>query len=158
VESTHKAGREEKGIGEDEKRKEKEVKMNYRVPLVSILTILFAIIPLLHSSENTSLTLFTSYTQPEKEKDEWFAFDKFFHVAASAGITGLSYHFYHCQFNNPYKNSVYFSLSVAGTAGIGKEFVDYKYRKTGWSWKDLAADAVGISLGYLLFIHLGKNK
>ncbi|OQX56424.1 MAG: hypothetical protein B5M53_01500 [Candidatus Cloacimonas sp. 4484_209] len=33
--------------------------------------------------------------------DRWLAWDKFLHLTASAGITGLSYHFYHCQFNNP---------------------------------------------------------
>ncbi|TET16417.1 MAG: hypothetical protein E3J78_08810 [Candidatus Cloacimonadota bacterium] len=102
------------------------------------------------------------FADEEKEEvethggDEWIAIDKFFHVAASAGITGLSYHLYHCQYNNPEKKSVYFSLSFATASGLGKEFIDAQYRKTGWSWKDITADAVGIALGYLLFIQLGK--
>lgn len=91
--------------------------------------------------------------------DRWIALDKFLHFTASAGVTGLSYHFYHCQFNNPEKNSLYFSISVAGLAGIGKECYDVKYRKTGWSWKDITVDAAGIAFGYLLFIklHISEN-
>lgn len=137
----------------------KKIKMKNRIIISSVVIILLISVPLSsHSKEfrNASLTL--NNTQPEKDKDEWFALDKFFHVAASASITGLSYHYYHCQFNNPYKNSVYFSISVAGAAGIGKEFIDKKYRKTGWSWKDITADAFGIALGYILFIHIDKSK
>ncbi len=89
--------------------------------------------------------------------DRWIALDKFLHFTASAGVTGLSYHFYHCQFNNPEKNSVYFSLSVAGLSGIGKECYDLKYRKTGWSWKDITVDAAGIAFGYFIFIKLHKK-
>ena len=88
--------------------------------------------------------------------DRWLAWDKFLHLTASAGITGLSYHFYHCQFNNPQEKSIYFSISVAGASGIGKEFIDKNFRKTGWSWKDLTADAAGIVAGYFLFIKLKK--
>lgn len=88
--------------------------------------------------------------------DKWFAWDKFLHFTASAGITGLSYHFYHCQFNNPETNSIYFSISIAGASGIGKEFMDKNYRKTGWSWKDIIVDGTGIVAGYLLFIKLKK--
>ncbi len=92
------------------------------------------------------------------EGDRWIALDKFLHFTASAGVTGLSYHFYHCQFNNPEKSSVYFSLSVAGLSGIGKECYDLKYRKTGWSWKDITVDAAGIAFGYLLFIKLHRSE
>lgn len=96
-------------------------------------------------------------TEKKVEKDDkWIAMDKLLHFTASAGITGLSYHSYHCQLNNPERNSIYFSLSVAGISGIGKEIIDAKYRKTGWSWKDIAADAVGIAAGYFLFIKLKK--
>jgi uncharacterized protein YfiM (DUF2279 family) len=82
--------------------------------------------------------------------------DKFLHVAASASITGLSYHVYHCQYHNAVDRSIYFSLSLASASGIGKELYDAKIRKTRWSWKDIAADGVGIAIGYLLFIHFDK--
>ena len=96
-------------------------------------------------------------TEKKVEKDDkWIAMDKLLHFTASAGITGLLYHSYHCQFNNPERNSIYFSLSVAGISGIGKEIIDLKFRKTKWSWKDIAADAAGIAAGYFLFIKLTK--
>jgi uncharacterized protein YfiM (DUF2279 family) len=95
-----------------------------------------------------------SAEQAEQNEDPWFAMDKFLHVAASASITGLSYHVYHCQYHNPLDRSVYFSLSLAGASGIGKELYDIRIRKTHWSWKDIAADGVGMAIGYLLFIHL----
>jgi uncharacterized protein YfiM (DUF2279 family) len=118
-----------------------------------------------------TLTLSSSHAQQQKETnekrveenkktdsgDKWFAMDKFLHFAASAGITGLSYHYYHCQYNNPEKNSIYFSISFAGAAGIGKEVYDHRYKKTGWSWKDIVVDAAGIAVGYLLFIKLSKK-
>ena len=117
-----------------------------------------------------TLTLSSSHAQQQKETnekrveenkkadsgDKWFAMDKFLHFAASAGITGLSYHCYHCQYNNPEKNSIYFSISIAGAAGIGKEVYDHRFKKTGWSWKDIVADAAGIVVGYYLFIKLHK--
>lgn len=96
-------------------------------------------------------------TEKKIEKDDkWIAMDKLLHFTASAGITGLLYHSYHCQFNNSERNSIYFSLSVAGISGIGKEIIDLKFRKTKWSWKDIAADAAGIAAGYFLFIKLKK--
>ncbi len=89
----------------------------------------------------------------ETQKDSWLGMDKFLHVAACASITGLSYHVYHCQYRNPVDRSIYLSLSLAGTSGIGKEVYDARVRKTHWSWKDIVADGVGIAIGYLLFIH-----
>lgn len=93
----------------------------------------------------------------ERHEDHWLGMDKFLHVAASASITGLSYHVYHCQYNNAVDRSIYFSFSLAGVSGIGKELYDAKVRRTYWSWKDIVADGVGIGLGYLLFIHF-DNK
>ena len=93
----------------------------------------------------------------KKDHDSWIGMDKFLHFAASAGITGLSYHCYHCQYNNPKKNSIYFSISIAGATGIGKEIYDHRFKKTGWSWKDIVVDAAGVAVGYLLFIKLSKK-
>jgi len=95
-------------------------------------------------------------SREKNNSDKWFAMDKLLHFTASAGITGLSYHCYHCQFNNPEDKSIYFSLSIAGVSGIGKELFDKKIRKTRWSWKDITADIVGVTAGYFLFIKLKK--
>lgn len=127
-----------------------------------LLFLLIAAIPLLSFAAEPSLhaikgTYWYAQEPAESHEDHWFAMDKFLHVAASASITGLSYHVYHCQYNNPRDRSIHFSLSLAGASGIGKELYDSKVRKTYWSWKDIVADGVGIGLGYLFFIH-GNRK
>ncbi len=132
--------------------------LKVRNVIYSILLIILLTVTLIIDASAKDIT----YSNNKKEElkidnaDSWFGVDKFLHFAASASITGLSYHCYHCQFNNPQKNSIYFSVSIAGVCGIGKEFIDKNYRKTGWSWKDIAVDGVGIVAGYLLFIELKK--
>lgn len=83
--------------------------------------------------------------------DKWFAWDKFHHFSYSLGITGLSYHIYHCQFGNPNPGARYFSISITAFTGVGKEVYDKYCKKTVFSYKDLTADAVGIIIGTLLF-------
>lgn len=125
----------------------------------SLIIILFvASLPMISPAHESYLELGTMHTfsppSSEKHNDSWLGMDKFLHVAACASITGLSYHVYHCQYNNPIDRSVYFSLSLAGASGIGKEFYDARVRRIHWSWKDIVADGVGIAIGYLLFIHI----
>ncbi len=84
--------------------------------------------------------------------DRWIGRDKFHHFSYSLGITGLSYHVYHCQFNNPNPEARYFSISLTAVAGISKEFYDKFYKKSSFSYKDLVWNAVGITVGSLLFL------
>lgn len=84
-------------------------------------------------------------------EEKWFTRDKFHHFSYSLGITGLSYHVYHCQFNNPNPGAKYFSISLTAIAGIGKELYDKCYKKSKFSCKDLIADAAGIIVGLFLF-------
>lgn len=122
---------------------------------------LFLSLPLLSRGERgmqwkpAALNGWRLETEQQRE-DPWLAMDKFLHLAASASITGLSYHVYHCQYHNAVDPSICFSLSIATASGVGKELYDVKIRRTGWSWKDIAADGIGIALGYLLFIHPAK--
>jgi uncharacterized protein YfiM (DUF2279 family) len=46
-------------------------------------------------------------------------------------------------------------ISIGGTLSLGlvKEFFDRRSRERHFSWKDLAFDAAGTTLGYLVFIH-----
>ena len=91
-------------------------------------------------------------TSPLQSADKWIGRDKFHHFSYSLGITGLSYHIYHCQFNNPNPEARYFSISLTAVAGISKELYDKFYKKKRLSCKDLAWDAVGITVGGLLFL------
>jgi uncharacterized protein YfiM (DUF2279 family) len=84
-------------------------------------------------------------------RDRWLAEDKLHHFSYSLGITGLSYHAYHCQLHNQDPGARYFAISVASVAGIGKELYDAFLGKTGFSYRDLIADAAGIAVGVLVF-------
>jgi uncharacterized protein YfiM (DUF2279 family) len=84
-------------------------------------------------------------------RDRWFSEDKFHHFSYSLGITGLSYHTYHCEFHNENPGARYFAISVASVAGIGKELYDAFFGKRGFSYRDLIADATGITIGIFVF-------
>lgn len=91
-----------------------------------------------------------SLTQPQWE-DKWFAKDKAHHFFYSFGITGLSYHVYHCQFHNPNPGARTFAISTAAFTGISKELFDRICLQHPISYKDIAADALGITAAVLLF-------
>ncbi len=82
--------------------------------------------------------------------DSWFAKDKADHFVTSAFLTGLGYYAANKELNKSdpaAKNlAVGFSLSL----GILKEVYDEKSRKGTASWKDLAADVLGVGIGYLI--------
>ncbi len=84
--------------------------------------------------------------------DNWFGRDKFHHFSYSFGLTGLSYHLYHCQLNNPNPEAKYFSISLTTLTGIGKEFYDKIHKKTDFSYKDLIWDAIGITAATFVFL------
>jgi uncharacterized protein YfiM (DUF2279 family) len=87
-------------------------------------------------------------------KDEWISEDKLLHVVTSAFFVGFSYRAYHGEFDNPAGDSRVFAVSVTAFAGIGKELYDMSSPNQTASWKDIAADAVGIALGLVLFTYL----
>lgn len=87
-------------------------------------------------------------------KDEWLSGDKLVHVLASAYLVGLSYRIYHTEFNNPQPNSRVFAFSFSAAAGIGKELYDMRKPDRTGSWKDMTANAAGITLGLLLFTYI----
>jgi uncharacterized protein YfiM (DUF2279 family) len=119
-------------------------------PFLTML--LFLALPSASPASDSAHLGFTT-TFEEHYEDHWFGMDKFLHVAATASITGLSFHVYHCQYHNAIDRSTYFSVSLAGASGIGKELYDAGVRRTHWSWKDIVADGFGIGIGYLLFIY-----
>jgi len=87
-------------------------------------------------------------------KDEWFGEDKLLHVLTSAYFVGFSYRAYHGHFDNPPDNSRVFAVSVTAVAGVGKELYDMTGPDRKASWKDIAADALGIALGVVLFTYV----
>jgi len=87
------------------------------------------------------------------EPDQWFGMDKFWHFSASFVTVGAAYHFgaNRVSISHPWSTG----LAVGGTLtlGITKEFCDLAGPSKHFSWKDLVADAAGIGVGYLAFIH-----
>lgn len=90
---------------------------------------------------------------PQAERDRWFALDKFWHVSASFVTVGATYHLCANRLNMspPWPTAV--ALGATPGLGVGKELLDLAGPSRHFSWKDLAADALGIGLGYFVFIH-----
>lgn len=82
-----------------------------------------------------------------KVSDRWFAKDKVEHLGVSAFLSGVSYSIFRDFYNNDEKSSIYFSAAFTFGAGLGKEFYDLRTPQGTFSFKDLAADILGIGLG-----------
>jgi uncharacterized protein YfiM (DUF2279 family) len=87
------------------------------------------------------------------EPDRWLAIDKFWHFSASFVTVGAAYHFGANRINLPSPWPTNLALGGTLTVGVTKELCDLVGPSKHFSWKDLAADAVGIGAGYLAFIH-----
>ena len=79
--------------------------------------------------------------------------DKFWHFSASFVTVGAAYHFGEDRAGLSGPLSTGIALGGTITLGITKEFYDLAGPSRHFSWKDLAADALGVGAGYLAFIH-----
>jgi uncharacterized protein YfiM (DUF2279 family) len=88
-----------------------------------------------------------------QEEDRWFAMDKFWHFSASFATVGAAYHLgaNRIKFSEPLSTGL--ALGGTLTLGVTKELCDLAGPEKHFSWKDLAADAAGIGVGYFAFIH-----
>lgn len=82
--------------------------------------------------------------------DRWLAQDKLEHLVVSAFLSGVSYSVFRDFYRNSQESSMSFSVSLSLSAGLGKEFLDLRTPRGRFSFKDLAADLVGISVGLLI--------
>ncbi len=82
---------------------------------------------------------------PAKD-DPWTSPDKYKHAAASAVIGAVAVR---AARNQDTSRCDAFRVGAAVSIGIGagKEFLDQEFRNKGWSWRDLAWDAAGGTLG-----------
>ena len=79
--------------------------------------------------------------------------DKLWHFTASFVTVGAGYHLCANRLGLNHRQAVGISLSGTLSLGIGKELLDrYGFRRR-FSWKDIAADALGVTAGYLAFAH-----
>jgi len=88
-----------------------------------------------------------------RQPDRWLAMDKFWHFSASFVTVGAAYHLSANRVNmqSPWPASL--ALGGTLTVGVTKELCDLAGPGRHFSWKDLAADAAGICVGYFAFIH-----
>jgi uncharacterized protein YfiM (DUF2279 family) len=79
--------------------------------------------------------------------------DKFWHFSASFVTVGAAYQMSANRLNmqSPWPTSL--ALGGTLTVGVTKELSDLAGPSKHFSWKDLAADAAGICVGYFAFIH-----
>jgi len=92
-------------------------------------------------------------TSLHREPDRWLAMDKFWHFSASFVTVGAAYQFStdRVRLSEPWPTT--FALGGTFTLGVSKEFCDLAGLGKHFSGKDLVADAVGIGVGYFVFIH-----
>ncbi len=79
--------------------------------------------------------------------------DKFWHFSASFVTVGAVYHFGRDRISLSEPLSMGIATGGTITLGLTKEFYDLAGRGRHFSWKDLAADALGVCAGYFAFIH-----
>ncbi len=87
-------------------------------------------------------------------KDKWLGIDKLHHFYYSASLTGLSYFAIHNMLkldNNNRNLTRLISGSSVLTLGILKELYDKNHSSTGFSYKDLTFDFMGVLSGILIF-------
>jgi putative lipoprotein len=87
----------------------------------------------------------------KKAKDPWFGKDKLKHFVVSATVAGAGYYIAHSKLKMKKENARAASAGVTLGLGLGKEIYDRKHSETGFSRRDLAADAAGCGTGIAVF-------
>lgn len=82
--------------------------------------------------------------------DNWFGRDKFKHFFASAYLTGFGAALGQQVFDRDKQTGSRYGAIFGISMGLGKEMVDRYGRHQIFSWKDLAADALGVLFGLFL--------
>ncbi|PJA26150.1 MAG: hypothetical protein CO189_12410 [candidate division Zixibacteria bacterium CG_4_9_14_3_um_filter_46_8] len=82
--------------------------------------------------------------------DKWLGEDKFRHIALSAFISVFSYKVSRFHFNFSENKSVNCAVGVTLSLGSLKELYDSKHPDQTASFKDIAADLLGIGLGIFI--------
>lgn len=82
--------------------------------------------------------------------DKWLAKDKADHFATSAFLVGFGYYAARKELHRSDPASKNLAMGFSFSLGIMKEVYDKTSRKGSPSLKDLAADLLGIGVGYLL--------
>jgi uncharacterized protein YfiM (DUF2279 family) len=85
--------------------------------------------------------------------DRWFAIDKVYHLVVSFSLVGSTYHLLANRIGVRKSYSTAETFAVVFGLGVAKELYDASLPYEHFSYRDLIFDILGISLGYLVFIH-----
>jgi uncharacterized protein YfiM (DUF2279 family) len=101
-------------------------------------------------------TYFQSFEKGEQKeiKDHWFSPDKGYHLMGSVISTTLIGQISMSGFNNSTEKSQIIGAGTTFSLGLAKEIYDSGRQRNYFSWKDLAANGLGVIIGILL---LGVN-
>lgn len=105
--------------------------------------------PLVLTSLALALAALCSCSPLPAKDDPWTSRDKYYHAGTSAVIGALAVR---AAREQDAGRCEAFRIGTAVNFGIGagKELIDQEIRHKGWSWRDLAWDAAGGTLGSLL--------
>jgi uncharacterized protein YfiM (DUF2279 family) len=124
--------------------------------LIGILSIIFQSGNYLCADDKPEAlrSYFESFGKEEKKEnyDRWFSPDKGYHVIGSIISTTLIGQISLRGFDNSLEKSKTFGAGATFTLGIAKEIYDSKRPKNYFSWKDLAANGVGVIIGIIYWV------
>lgn len=83
----------------------------------------------------------------EQRQDRWLAQDKLLHISLSSALVSTFYHLHRHKYGDSRNSSEVFAAQITISLGIAKEIRDPRF-----SYRDLVADLVGVTVGLLLFI------
>ena len=92
-------------------------------------------------------------SSPGLATDSWLTRDKRLHLVVSAGMVGVGFHLLHDRWLCEAEDSRIIAISLTALVGVMKEVTDKRKTPPTCSYKDLAADGLGILVGLLLFTH-----
>lgn len=130
--------------------------MNFKSTTIRILVITFVLIHFGSSTANnkpeTLKEYFDSFARGKKtsSQDSWVSPDKGYHIAGSMIGTTLIGQMSVRRFDKSVKESQIIGASSTFALGVIKEFFDAGKPNNIFSWKDLAANGVGIVIGIIL--------
>ena len=82
-----------------------------------------------------------------EREDRWLGQDKLLHLSLSSALVSTLYHLHRCEWGHSTNSSQIFAAQVTISLGIAKEMNDPEF-----SYRDLLADLVGITVGLILFV------
>lgn len=83
-------------------------------------------------------------------RDIWLSEDKARHLAGGMIATTFSAQIAMRRFNVSHKEAIRYGIGITFSLGIAKEVFDHTSPNNFFSWKDLIANMVGITIGVIL--------